>query len=261
METLKTFTHDLLSHGKNFFSKQEALLSLGISESQFRYQAYRLSKKKIIRRLVRDFFMIIPVEYQALGSLPPHWIVNALMHYLGRKYYIGLLSAASLYGATEQQPMTFQVIVDKKVKKIKLPRGTIDFHVKRNCELSAIDRISTPVGYANISTKEQTIVDLVHYYEISGGLSNVTLIIKDLGAECRPQALEQVIGKEKNNAMLQRLGYLLELTNHHALANIVELQLATRSLFYVPLRPDTPERTGKRLARWKLILNDYVELS
>ena len=64
-----------------------------------------------------DFFMIIPAEYQKLGSLPPHWVIDSLMRYLKQDYYIGLLSAASFYGATEQQPMTFQVITDKFTKK------------------------------------------------------------------------------------------------------------------------------------------------
>lgn len=260
METLNTFTQNLLSRGKHFFSKQDALAALGINENQFRHQAYRLSQKKIMRRLVRDFYMIIPAEYQALGSLPPHWIVDPLMKHLDRKYYIGLLSAASLYGATEQQPMTFQVIVNKAIKTIKLPRGTIDFHVKHNCDSSEIDRITAPTGYANISTKEQTIVDLVGYYEVSGSLSNVALIIKELGAECTTNALEHVVSKEENTSLLQRLGYLLELTSHPALANIVEREISKRQHYYIALRPDVHEKTGERLARWKLILNDYVEL-
>lgn len=260
MKTLYDFTDYLLSKGKNFFSKQEALTSLGISPNQFVHQAYRLSKKGIIRKLERDFFMIIPAEYRTLGSLPPHWIISPFMEHVGGCYYIGLLSAASLYGATEQQPMVFQVIVEKPIKKILLPRGAIEFHVKSDCSNSVLETITAPTGYTKRSTKEQTIVDLVGYYKSSGGLSNVALIIKDLGPECSPRALQYVIDRETNTSLLQRLGYLLEFTKLKRLAKIVERSLAKRTHFYIPLRPDSIERTGERLPRWKIILNDYVEL-
>ncbi len=261
MKTLQAYIQNLLSYGKHFFSQKNALAALNISENQFYYQFYRLSQKKVIRRIAPNFYMIIPAEYRALGSLPPSWIVDSLMNYLGRKYYIGLLSAASLYGTTEQQPMTFQVIVDKATRKIKLPRGGIDFHTKYDCAQSETDRISFPTGYATISTKEQTMVDLVHYYKASGGLSNVALIIKDLGSECSAKALEQVINKKEETATLQRLGYLLELTDHPTLADVIERNLSKRNHFYILFRPDFHEKTGERLSRWKLILNDSVELS
>lgn len=261
METLYDFTQNLASHGKNFFSKREALDGLGISENQFVHQVYRLSRKKVIRRLVRDFFMILPPEYRALGSLPSHWIIDPLMRHLSRKYYIGLLSAAALYGVAEQQPMAFQVIVEKRMRKIRLPRGVVEFHMKNNFIHSEISSISAPTGYVNISTKEQTLIDLIRYYEFSGGMSNVALVVKDLAAECRPMRLKKVLHKEEKNAPLQRLGYILALTKYPKLAHAVESELLRRKIFYVPLRPDFHTKTGERLVRWKIILNDYVELS
>ncbi len=260
MKTLSAFTQALLSRGKYFFSKKEALAALNISENQFVFQAYRLSKKKQIRRLTRDFFMIIPAEYYALGSLPPHWVIDALMQHLGRDYYIALLSAASLYGATNQQPMVFQVIVDKPMRRIMLPRGGIEFHKKIDSENSAVSLIPAPTGYQKISTKEQTIIDLVRYYEVSGGMSNVALIIKELGPECSAKLFKEALKKEKNTALLQRLGYLLDFTGQTQLARAVKEELAKRRYYFVLLRPDYYKKAGERLLGWKLILNDYVEL-
>lgn len=127
-EILKNHILILLTRGKHFFSKQEVISQLGLSQNQFRLQAYRLAQKKAIKKLTHDFFIIIPAEHYNFGSLPPHWIVDPLMKHLGQDYYIGLLSAASLYGTTEQQPMTFQVITNKQTKNIKLERGGIEFH-------------------------------------------------------------------------------------------------------------------------------------
>ncbi len=259
MKTLNSYTQDLLSRGKRFFSKPEAMKALGLTENQFRHQAYRLSRKKVIRRLVRNFYMIIPTEYRALGSLTPHWIVYPLMKYLNRNYYIGLLSAASLYGTTHHQPMIFQVIVDKPMRTIKLPRGGIEFHVKRDCAKSALGQIKAPTGSVNISTKEQTLVDLVSYYKVSGGLDNVALIMTELGEECRPRALMRVI-KNESTAVLQRLGYLLEFSNYPQLAKVVERELSKREHSYILLFPRARQRTGEKATRWRLTLNDYVEL-
>jgi hypothetical protein len=58
-----------------------------MTEKQFKYQAYKLSQKKLIKRLICDFYMIIPAEHSNIGSLPPHWIIDSLMKYLKQDYY------------------------------------------------------------------------------------------------------------------------------------------------------------------------------
>ncbi len=182
--------------------------------------------------------MIIPPEYYHLGSLPPHWIVDPLMKYLNRDYYIGLLSAASLYGATEQQPMTFQVITDQQMRPIKLERGGIEFHSYKECSSAGTEQITPPTGYAKISTKEQTLVDLVRFHTVCGYLSNVVIIIRELSESCKPEALTHVVESEKMKSVLQRLGYVLELVGFPDLALIVEHELARRRVFETLLRPD-----------------------
>lgn len=122
-----------MADGKYFFSKEEALTNLGLNPNQFRLQAFRLYQKKSLKNLGHGFFMIVPPEYHHFGSLPPHWIVDPYMKYLKHDYYIGLLSAASLYGTTQQQPMTFQVLTDKPMRPIKLERGGIEFHCYKDC--------------------------------------------------------------------------------------------------------------------------------
>lgn len=261
MKSLRNYILTLLAEGKYFFSKQEVLSALKLSQNQLRFQAYRLSKKKIVKRLTEDFFMIIPPEYYHLGSLPPHWIINAFMKHLNQEYYIGLLSAASFYGATEQQPMIFQVITTKPTKSIDLERATIEFHKFKYCDLAMKSTITTPTGYAKISNREQTIIDLVRFYKVSGYLSNVSLVIQSLAAECDLSNFAHAVRNEKNKSALQRLGYILELMQFGKLAQVVENELLRRTIEYVFLRPDFHNKIGKKATRWKLILNDSVEIS
>ncbi|MFH1831288.1 MAG: type IV toxin-antitoxin system AbiEi family antitoxin [bacterium] len=260
MKTLKEHILYLLSQGKYFFSKHGTMLELAIDQSQFRYQAYRLSKKGFIKKLDNNFFMIIPAEYQQLGTLPPHWIVDAFMKHLNQAYYIGLLSAASLYGSTEQQPMTFQVITNKMTKKIELGRSEIEFFYFKDCSASIKAQLTVPTGYVNISTKEQTIVDLVRFYKVSGYMSNVALVIKSLSQECEPSRLADVIEHEKNKSVLQRLGYILEFVEQSGLANIIEKELSARKMEYILLRPDCGNKDGEKVSRWKIVINDTLDL-
>ena len=264
MEMLKIYTQNLLSRGQYFFTKQDAIKALSLRDTQFRYQAHRLAKNLIIRRVFRDFYVIIPAEHRALKSLPPSWIINALMRHLKREYYVGLLSAASYYGATEQQPMTFQVIIDaagNAIRPIKLPRGTIEFHIKKTCKNSLVESRNVPTGVVAISTPEQTICDLIAYYLVSGGMSNVALVIKELALTVSVREFKKAVKREKNNSVLQRLGYVLEYIGQLKLADIVEQELLLRGrLVFVFFRPDFYKKEGPRNARWKLIINDYMEL-
>ncbi len=260
MNSLKELISNFLSVGKYFFTKEDVLRELLLNPSQFRQQAYRLAQKKLIKKLTNNFYVIITPEFRNFGSLPMHWIIDPLMKHLNQDYYISLLSAASMYGATEQQPMISQVITNKPTKNIILGRDKIEFHVFKYCSTSDKTSLNVPTGYAQISTKEQTMLDLIRFYNVAGHLSNVASIIKILAEECDPVALAKIIEKEKTNPVLQRLGYILELTNFSNLANIVALELKKRKPKYVPLKPDVSEKTGEKLKRWKLTLNDTLEL-
>ncbi len=260
MKSLHEFTNSQLADGNPFFSKKKALSTLGIDDNEFWTQAKRLVKKKLIQRLYRDFYIIIPHEYAHTGTLPTLLFINPLMNYLNQEYYVGLLSAAAYYGTTNQQPMHFYVITNKQIPAIKLSRGKIVFYVNKHCKLSQTKRLIVPTGYVKISTKEQTLVDLVQYYKVSGHLSNVADIINELSEECKPRALFHVVSHAKTT-ILQRLGHILELVNQPTLAKVVGKELTKRKNQYILLRPESPIKEGPKLKKWKIINNDPVELS
>ena len=249
-----------IKNGKFFFTQEEALAKTGLEPELFWVQAHRLVKRGSIKRLRSSFFMIIPDEYLNFGSLPTHWIIDSLMKYLGQSYYVGLLSAGAIYGATAQVPMTFQVITNSQTREILLERKRIEFYVSKNIALAQISRITVPTGTVAISTKEQTMIDLVRFYKVAGYLSNVASVVKRLAEEAKMPELARVLKVEKNLSAIQRLGYILETTQFPRLAEVVENELAKRSIRYVLLRPDYFVKTGEKAKRWKVILNDTLEV-
>ena len=77
-----------------------------------------------------------------------------------------------MYGATNQQPMSFQTITTKMRRSIVLERGLIKFHVFKDCDIAIKEQLTVPTGYVQISSKEQTMLDLVRLYKECGYLSN-----------------------------------------------------------------------------------------
>ncbi len=60
--------------------------------------------------------------------------------------------------------------------------------------------------------------------------------------------------------VLQRLGYILELMHFSDLSEVIEMELKQRRIYDTLLRPDFYIKDGERKNRWKLILNDTLEI-
>jgi predicted transcriptional regulator of viral defense system len=110
--TLPDYIDTLQSQGQYWFLRHRAMSDVNLSSDAFKLAAYRLIKKTRIQRIRGEFYVIIPLEYRSVGCLPAPWFIDDLMQYCRSDYYVGLLSAAALYGAAHQQPMTFQVITN-----------------------------------------------------------------------------------------------------------------------------------------------------
>jgi predicted transcriptional regulator of viral defense system len=260
MRYLRDYIQNSLTDGRYFFTRSEALSILGLSSEQFRFQAYRLMSKNAIRSLTRDSFMIVPAEYHHLGGVPPHWIIDPLMKHLKQDYYIGLLSAASMYGATHQQPMSFQVVTNKAHRPISLERGLVEFYVFKECVFVIKEQLSSPAGYAKISSKEQTILDLIRFYQSCGYLSNICAVIRNIAPSCDKGAFMAAVRNEKNNSVLQRLGFVFHYMEFEVLANMVKKELSSRNIQFILLRPDVKSREGERNQSFKIIINDSIEI-
>ena len=116
---LSRYVSGLLSAGRTVFTAEEAQQALGVGRGAFLDAAERLQRREALLNPRRGFYVVVPPQYASWGGPPPTWYIDALMRHEGQAYYIGLLKAAELHGATHQAVMEFQVISAKRLPKIR----------------------------------------------------------------------------------------------------------------------------------------------
>ena len=144
-----------------------------------------------IRNPRQGFYVVVPPQYASWGAPPPAWYIDALMHHEAGAYYVGLLKAAELHGATHQAVMEFQVISAKRLPKIRAGRNLIVFYFRRDMEAvtAGIERRKTDIGTMKVSSAALTALDLLRYPQASGGIDNVATVLSDLGQQIDPEQL------------------------------------------------------------------------
>jgi predicted transcriptional regulator of viral defense system len=120
--------------------------------------------------------------------------------------------------------------------------------------------IKTPTGNIRVSTPEATALDLVRYPEHAGFLSNVATVLAELAERIDPQVLAQTAETEGELAAAQRLGYLLERAGRGSLVEPLARWIDAKKPRAVPLRADRRLAGRRRAARWRVAINEKIEM-
>ena len=247
--------------GRYTFTHDEALSALQVTPNAFKLAALRLIKKKCLMRPKQCFYVIVPTEYQAVGSPPVTWYIDSLMRAEKQDYYVSLLSAAALHGAAHQQPQVFQVITMKSFRPISTGRTRIQFLAKKNITSASHQLVKTPTGYMNVSTPEMTAFDLVRYVKSAGYLNHVATVLNELQEKLDLARFTQLL--ETGNLelpYLQRLGYLLELAEaKEEILLLLKNWIRQHAARFVPLRADKAYKSTPKNNDWHLYINEQIE--
>ncbi|MCC7383331.1 MAG: type IV toxin-antitoxin system AbiEi family antitoxin [Deltaproteobacteria bacterium] len=260
-DRLLTFVEQLQASGRYSFDRAEALSALHTSEEALKKAARRLALKRRLASPRRGFFVIVPVEYRSSGAPPPAWFIDALMRYEGRPYYVALLSAAALHGAAHQQPQEFEVMTDRPLRPSRVGRSRIRFFTKRRVAATATTKLKTETGEMVVSTPATTALDLVRYAPVLGGLGAVLSVLSELAEKLDAAALVKAAEGERNLALAQRTGFLLERSG--AASGVIEplaTWIATQAPRPVALRSDRDVEGVTTDARWQVLVNEAVEV-
>jgi len=190
------------------------------------------------------------------------------MHKEDEPYYVGLLKAAELHGASHQAVMEFQVVTAKRMPKIRAGRNLIAFYYRKDMGAVAdgIDETKTDTGRMKISSPALTALDLLRYDSATAGINNVATVLSDLGSKIDADQLA-LLSLKFEKPVVQRLGYLLDILDRRSITAKMHNLLISRGLTgwtelnrkeaHDPLfAPDPIERDQ----RWRIIVRRAAEV-
>ena len=248
----------LQASGRYFFTRQEAEDGFGGSSVAVQTALRRLRQKGRIASPHRGFHVVVPPEYRAAGCPPASWFIDDLMSHLGRRYYVGVLSAAALHGAGHQQPMAFQIIADRPIGPMQAGRVRIEVHSSRTAIAMPVIEVETETGTMKVASPETTAFDLVRFASAAGHWNNVATVLSELAERIDRGRLVEVAPLVRLPDV-QRLGYLLTLVGEDQLADPLADWLAQWRTTVVRLRTDQPRGGSDMDPRWRLVPNEQVD--
>ncbi len=254
---LEQVIYDIRASGRYSFSWDDVREKMNLSDKALRQGLYRMKQKRRIAHVRKGFYVIITPEYSSHGQLPPHLFLDDMMQWLGRRYYVGLLSAAALYGAAHQQPMKYYVVIEPPaMRNIQKGDLSIDFFVKKIWGEKDVIQKKTDAGYLNVSIPEITALDLLTYG--SFGINRIYTILEELSEEMKQSTLTRV-SQNFPVSSVQRLGYLLdkELGNKKLVQGMLK-GIKEREKHTVLLQKEGVQQ-GHEDKDWQVIKNTTIE--
>lgn len=214
-----------------------------------------------VQSVYRGFYVIVPVQYQLKGVIPPAYYVDGLMEYVGKPYYLGLLSAASMHGATHQRAMKTQVMTVVPRIKVSGKNSLLDWNYRQEIPEAFVVEKNAEIGTLRYSGPELTAVDLVQFASHVGGYQRVATVLAELMDSVDMEKMGELL-RFTTVATIQRLGYLLECVlsrqdQADALFQVLKAQGTWNSIL---LSNDHDRRAGAPANRWHVNGNIDIEV-
>jgi predicted transcriptional regulator of viral defense system len=254
------------SHGKLWFNLNELREHFrNDSETSLKQLLQRLTAQGKIVSVFKGFYVIVPPQYSSKGILPPVMFIDGLMHYLNRKYYLSLLNAAALHGASHQQPQSYFVTTEYPVLRATNKKGIRINYIstKQLPTDSLIEKRKTETGYIFVSNPILTAVDLISFEKRIGGMNRAATVINELVEQITPRKIGESLIGYAHVTSLQRLGLLLEEFIHRKdLADKLyrECRKAGLTFYQIPLKASGDKKSGPINEKWKIVINTEIEI-
>ncbi|MFZ1525994.1 MAG: type IV toxin-antitoxin system AbiEi family antitoxin [Saprospiraceae bacterium] len=262
---LEFWIEDCQSRGKLAFSLSELKQSFeNDTETSLKRVLDRLSEKEKVVSVFKGYYVIVPPQYFSKGILPTAMFIDGLMRYLDRKYYVALLNAAALHGASHQQPQEYFIVTEYPVLRPTNKKG-IKINYISTIQLppkSLIEKKKTESGYINVSNPILTAIDMISYEKKIGGLNRASTVINELIVSVKQKDISKDVINYASVTSLQRLGFILdEVVNRKDIAAKLFNQCKKEGkTFYLILLKASGEKKKEVVnEKWKLIINTEIE--
>lgn len=256
---LEEYLDSVRAKGRYSFTLEELKSKLDVTDRALLQNLYRLKAKNKIVQIRKGFYTILPAEYSRCGIIPSNMYIDDMMLSLHKDYYLGLVSAAAIHGASHQQSIETFVITQKPaLRDIKNKKLKINFLVKNAWNNEDVKKIKIEAGYINVSSPELTALDLLYYID-KLEMNRVISILKELVKVIKPSVLTKTAKNYSQIAAVQRLGYLLEYElENDKLSHAVYITIAGKKGANIPLMPGKNKK-GNVNTKWRIINNINIK--
>ena len=154
--------------------------------------------------------MVLPPEYgpENLGENNPLALASAIVD----PSYIGWWAAASFHGFTTQKPMAIAVGTTRQRGTRTLEGREVRFVKLAPYKFFGFKPYDVHARRAILSTPAKTLADCADRPDLAGGPAELSGIMFGASATVDPEELGRVALQMQSTALLQRLGFLTDLT-------------------------------------------------
>ncbi len=213
-----------------------------------------MTKRGLLMRVKDGLYYVIPYEQDA-KTFMPDW--HLLSQYLvgDADYYIGYFSALQLHSLTTQPNLKEQIVVSKQIKPSTIKVNGIPFQfIYHNNDHFFGGKKTWVDSFKKVqcSDLEKTIVDCLFKPAYAGGITEIVKAIHKSKDKIDFNKLFHYAVQFKSQAVVKRLGFLLELLKiaHPTIEKLQKL----RSNSFILLEPSHPKE-GKTIFRWAIQQN------
>lgn len=260
---ISTQSNELLSYfngqSKACFDYTQAFKALPKSkESTVRQLLSDMTKRGLLMRLKEGVYYIIPYEQNAELFMPDwHLIPEHLIK--DADHYIGYYSALQIHNLITQPSLKEQIVVSKQLRPSEIKIKNIPFQFIYHNEKHFFGAKKIWIDNFNkvlCSDLEKTFIDCLFKPDYAGGMVEIARAIYISKEKIRFDTLLAYVKKFNSQAVIKRLGFLLETLDINN--SIIDELQKMKSASYVVADTELP-KTGKRISRWSIQQNIETE--
>ena len=230
-------------------------------------EALPKSNKNTVRKLLSDMirrgllmslknglYYIIPYEEDSEYFMP-NWHLTAKYLTQGAKYYIGYYSALQIHNLITQPSLKEQIVVGKQIRPSSLVIKKIPFQFIYHNEKHFFGVKKIWIDNYNkvcCSDLEKTIIDCLFKPDYAGGIAEVSRAIYVSRDKINFDKLLKYAIDFKSQAVIKRLGFILELLEIDS--QITKKLFILKTPSYTLLDTELP-KSGKIINRWSIQQN------
>lgn len=244
----------LMDRGKRMFRINDVMGITEKSQVQAADLLYHLVKRKVIIRLTKGKYMIIPTEAGTSSMYIENYYIVARELAEPRKYYLSYYSAMAIHDMLTQPITKVFISSPSRIRNVKINNIEFKFIFNNPKRFWGFKELwVTKQEKCLVSDIEKTILDCLFQPRNCGGVSE---IVKGILMKKHDINYDRIIEYCQNfeaKAPVKRLGYIMEIfkMGEEKLSILRRISLSNS---YIPLDPLLP-KCGKHYSKWGLILN------